>query len=123
MEFSDFSIGVDIESIDRFEEYAKDRNSRLVARLFTEDEIEYCFSSKSPQKHIAARFCAKEAIYKALCGLGESGIRYKDIEIYHSPNKVPQVRFLSAKHSGYQSKISLSHSENKAVAYVIVTKK
>lgn len=116
------STGTDIESIQRFEKYSSDKNSAFVKKVYTELEIEYCFSCKNPAQHLAARFCAKEAIYKALCGFGVKNINFNEIEIYHNEDKVPQVRFLNPKLECFQCKISLSHCKDKAIANVIMIK-
>src|SRR5256886_11487357 len=55
-------IGVDLiecariqHSIDRF-------GDRFLHRVFTDSEIEYSMSMKFPERHLAARFAAKEAV-------------------------------------------------------------
>ena len=117
MIFDDFSIGVDIEDIERF----INKDEMFLNRIFTQGEIEYCKSKISPHQHFAARYCAKEAVFKALSAFGEKGIEFKTIDIYHQ-NKVPCIRFLSELNDKYQAKLSLSHDKTKAVAYVIIKK-
>ena len=63
------SIGTDIEEIRRFE--GKETNFDFLSRVFTTSELEYSLKSKSPAKHLCARFCAKEAIVKALSELAK----------------------------------------------------
>ena len=67
-------IGVDIEKTDRFKKKLKDK--RFLNKIFTQEELNYCFSNKYPEKHLAARFAGKEAMIKAYCSL------YKDITVY-----------------------------------------
>lgn len=122
MNLENLAVGVDIENIARFEKHACDKGSAFIVRVFTEDEIEYCFKTNLSAKHLAVRYCAKEAVYKALSGLGILQVSYKDIEIYHDKNKVPQVKLLSEKCKNIHCKISLSHSNNEAIAYVIAWK-
>src|SRR2546426_9261983 len=58
--------GIDLIEIDRFAA-ALERQPRLVAeRLFTRDERAYAEARARPVQHLAARFCAKEAVAKAL---------------------------------------------------------
>src|SRR4051812_17104349 len=59
-----FSLGVDIEEVQRFKVLI--RNKRFLARVFTVEEIKYCFSKKNRAQHFAVRFAAKEAVWKAL---------------------------------------------------------
>ena len=117
MEFENISVGIDIEDIERFD----GKDNAFLTRIFTPLEIEYCSSKPNPKQHIAVRFCAKEAIFKALSAFGESGIEFKKIEIYHN-KEVPNVRFLSDLDKKYKAKLSLSHDKTKAIAYVIVFK-
>jgi holo-[acyl-carrier protein] synthase len=59
------SIGLDLLEIARLER-ALERHPRLAERLFTEAERAYAASRARPGRHLAARFCAKEAVAKAL---------------------------------------------------------
>ena len=59
------SVGIDLLEIDRLER-ALARRPRLAARLFTDTELAYAHSRPRPAMHLAARFCAKEAVVKAL---------------------------------------------------------
>ena len=117
------SIGTDIESIKRFEEYSSNKEDAFILKIYTKSEIEYCFSKNKPAEHLAARFCAKEAVYKALCGLGFNGVNFRKIEIYHDKNNVPQVRFLNKKLNRFFCKTSLSHNEDNAMASVLLINK
>jgi holo-[acyl-carrier protein] synthase len=58
-------VGIDLLEIDRLER-ALERRPRLAERLFTAAEREYAGSRARPAMHLAARFCAKEAVAKAL---------------------------------------------------------
>jgi holo-[acyl-carrier protein] synthase len=58
-------IGLDLLEIERMER-ALARRPGLATRLFTEGELAYARSRGRPAEHLAARFCAKEAVSKAL---------------------------------------------------------
>ena len=58
-------IGLDLLEIDRLEE-ALARRPALAERLFTDGERSYAATQGRPARHLAARFCAKEAVSKAL---------------------------------------------------------
>jgi holo-[acyl-carrier protein] synthase len=58
-------VGIDLLEIDRLER-ALARRPRLAARLFTDSERRYAAARARPMMHLAARFCAKEAVAKAL---------------------------------------------------------
>lgn len=122
MDINNLGVGVDIEDIKRFEKYSSDRKHLFLKKVYTPNEIEYCFNSKKPAKHLAVRFCAKEAIYKAFCSVGVFGLSFLDVEIVNDSKKVPKVVFLSEKTKGYSCKLSLSHTGTTAIASVIVMK-
>lgn len=122
MDLENFGIGVDIESINRFKKYANDKNGAFVKKIYTQNEINYCFLGKTPEIHLAARFCAKEAVYKALCSIGETTLHFQDIEILNNSNKVPYVHFLNDKFKQFSCKLSLSHSKDNALASALVIK-
>src|SRR3954467_8301516 len=57
--------GIDLLEIDRLEQ-ALERRPGLADRLFTDGERAYAAGRARPGQHLAARFCAKEAVAKAL---------------------------------------------------------
>ncbi len=123
IDFKDIGAGVDIEEIERFEKYST-ANSPFVLRIFTKDEIEYCFSKKNYASHLAARYCAKEACLKAVCSFGYEAVSYADFEIYHARNGAPEVRILNETLAPkVELKISLSHNKTNAICYAIAHKK
>ncbi len=111
-------IGVDIENIDRFAGSDFTRGSAMLNDIFTRGEQEYCFLFEKAAPHLAARYCAKEAITKAMGSLGTKGIRYKDIEITNKRDGPPVARI--EERGDLQVYLSLSHCEEKAVAFAIV---
>ncbi len=122
-DFKDLGAGVDIEEIERFEKY-NTANNPFVLRIFTKDEIEYCFNKKNYAAHLAARYCAKEACLKAVCSFGYEAVSYADFEVYHERNGAPEVRILNENLAEkVELKISLSHSKTNAVCYAIAHKK
>lgn len=58
-------VGIDLLDISRLER-ALERRPGLRDRLFTADEQDASVRSARPVRHLAARFCAKEAVTKAL---------------------------------------------------------
>jgi holo-[acyl-carrier protein] synthase len=108
-------IGIDIIEIDRLDR-ALQRRPRLGARLFTEGEREYAISHARPEQHLAARFCAKEAVAKSL-GLG--GWSFRDVEVV--AGSPPTVRLGGRAHRraeelGVRVHVSLTHDRVAAAA-------
>jgi holo-[acyl-carrier protein] synthase len=62
---ADPGVGVDLLEIERMER-ALARRPALARRLFSPGELAYCDARGRPGQHLAARFCAKEAVSKAL---------------------------------------------------------
>ena len=61
------TCGIDIIEIDRVKSSIEETNNKFIERVYTKNEIQYC-ESKNSQKyqHYAARFAAKEAVFKAI---------------------------------------------------------
>ena len=84
-------VGLDLLEIERLER-ALERRPRLAERLFTQAERDYAGARARPARHLAARFCAKEAVAKAL-GLG--GWSFRDVEVV-ATGAAPEVRLTGA---------------------------
>jgi len=119
---SRFGIGVDIEDIKRFRKSDIANNKQFLDKIFTKKEMDYCFSKAKPEQHLAARYAGKEAIVKALCSLGKTSIDYKYIEITNNEDNVPIAKINNKNSDGLKIKISLSHCEDKAIAFAVVEK-
>lgn len=111
-------IGNDIIEIDRIEEVLKRHPRRFAERILTPKELDYCLKHTHSAKHIAGRFCAKEAISKALGkGIGKH-LNWHDLEILNDPLGKPVV-FLSSRIKMENTKIHLSISHCHAYATAI----
>ena len=117
-------IGIDIIEIDRIEKVLK-RTPRFLERNFTEKEIEYFKENNFRSESIAGNFAAKEAISKAI-GTGIRGFNLKDIEILRDDlgkpivNTYNNLKEICIKYSVKEIKVSISHSENYAVANSLI---
>ena len=113
------SIGLDLLEIERLER-ALDRRPRLAQRLFTVGEREYAAARARPVQHLAARFCAKEAVAKAL---GMTAWNWLDVEVV-SEGGPPAVALHGAAadraaNLGVGVRISLTHTRRDAAAVAI----
>lgn len=115
------SVGVDIVEIGRIRRALERWGERFTGRLYTEDEVAYC-RGRVPE--LAARFAAKEAISKAL-GTGIVGISWNEMEVLADRRGKPLVRLHGRARARAESlglaewAISLSHSDDHAVAFVV----
>ena len=115
------SVGTDIIEIDRKKKLINTRGSEFLNRVYTEKEIEYCEARKEQRyQSYAARFAAKEAIYKALSENINTNYSWKDFEIVNTNNGKPKI-YLHLEIKELDSiEISISHCKEYAVAYVTV---
>lgn len=117
---SAFGIGVDIENIERFTKKDILDNPALLNKIYTKKELEYCFSKKNPAQHLAVRYAAKEAVFKACSSISLKIKDYKEIEIANTNRGSPIVSIKSINPNLVDTRISLSHCTDKAIAFAIV---
>lgn len=107
-------VGIDVVNIDRFIE-SLERTPGLREKLFTESE-----RNKGPHS-LAARFAAKEALYKALSP--GKGLHWHEAEVINLENGKPAFLFrgeIAELIDGADVHLSLSHDGGIASAIVIV---
>jgi holo-[acyl-carrier protein] synthase len=119
-------IGSDILEVSRMKRELDANDAVLRDELFTFDEIQYCESKHYPERHFAARFAAKEAIFKALATGKRTDFGWQEIEISNDSNGQPHIK-LSGKVKEFARHlratrifVSLSHTEEWAMASVIL---
>ncbi len=114
-------IGIDVIEIDRIERAVNCWGERFLRRVYTEPELRLC--RKKPSA-LAVRFAGKEAVMKAL-GTGAQGIGWTEIEITAEPSGKPVVCLYGRAQSKARGlgldglEISLSHSKDYAIAFVV----
>lgn len=120
-------IGIDAVQIGRFERAVARYGVRLLDRLFTAAEQARFRSHRSPGRHLAARFAAKEAAFKALrTGWGQ-GVVWQDVEIVGGGREPSSVvlsgcaQEVAARLGITQMLVSLTHDGDYAMACVVAT--
>jgi len=108
------SVGLDLLEIDRLER-ALERRPSLALRLFTDGERAYAEARARPAQHLAARFCAKEAVAKVLSLEAWS---WQDIEVVSGP-AAPAVRLHGSLAGRGEIDISLTHTRGMAAAVAV----
>jgi holo-[acyl-carrier protein] synthase len=118
--------GIDIAEVDRIAQTIARFGGRFKERVFTADEIRYCESKANKTERYAARFAAKEAAMKAI-GTGWSrGVTWRDFEVKRLPGGRPTIVFhgkageIFAKLGGVRAHLSITHTVDSAMAYVII---
>ncbi len=111
-------IGVDIIEVARIRK-AIERNPRFVERIFTDRETAYCAGKKNRFQHLAARFAAKEAFFKAL----GRPVAWVEAETVNLPSGRPELVIHTSGDLGFDRvHVSLSHLADYAVAVVVLEK-
>lgn len=122
-------MGVDIIEIHRMKDAVKRWGETFLTKIFTAREIEYSAARRFSYQHYAARFAAKEAVVKAFGQPGKHPIRWTDIEVLNDKEGKPTIQFhndalrLKKKRRVSDVIVSMSHSDNYAIANVILTKR
>ena len=116
---STYRVGIDLLEIERLER-ALERTPRLAERLFTDSERAYAASRGRPGQHLAARFCAKEAVAKAL---GIESWNFHEVEVIGTGGP-PRIRLSGsaaarAAELGVQIEVSLTHTGREAAAVAV----
>lgn len=116
-------VGLDLLEIDRLER-ALARRPRLSERIFTDGERAYAGAHARPGQHLSARFCAKEAVAKAL---GLARWEWREVEVVSPPRGgVPLVVLhggiaARARELGVTAvRLSLTHTRGQAGAVAII---
>lgn len=117
------ACGTDIIEVKRIEDCIENLQEKFLDKIYTKNEIAYC-EQKNQMKyqHYAARFAAKEAIYKAISEILENKyeITWKDVEILPNEKGKPIVNFIKKYSKIKQIDISLSHLKEYAVAICVL---
>lgn len=119
----DVKIGTDIIEVARIQESIENLGDKFLNRVFTAREIAYCESKKATKyEHYAARFAAKEAIFKAISPLLEDkfSIAWTDVEVLNNEQGRPYVVFLKDDLKNINIDMSLSHIKDLAIATAIL---
>ncbi len=118
--------GIDIVEVPRIGQSIERFGERFLQRIFTAAEIRYCETKANRIERFAARFAAKEAAMKAI-GTGlRGGVTWKDFEVGREPGGRPTMVLhgkaaeVAAALGARRSHLSVSHTEEHAVAYVIL---
>jgi len=112
--------GVDITEVRRLRQAVEKWGQDFLRRVFTQEELENAKTRGSLYQHLAGRFAAKEAVFKAM---GDKELNWKDVQILNQKDGKPYCVILNGKGRKIEVHISISHVKNYAVANAIVTQK
>lgn len=121
-------VGVDLVKVPRIRAALERWGDRFLTRVFTERERTYATRRREPAPHLAGRFAAKEAVFKAL-GVGlRLGVRWREVEVVNNARGKPelvltgQTKRLSETLGVTATHMSLSHDSDYAIAEVVLVR-
>ncbi|WP_224995961.1 holo-ACP synthase [Cesiribacter sp. SM1] len=119
--------GIDIVEVDRIRE-SIEKNERFKTLVFSTDEILYCEKQATAYQSYAARFAAKEALFKAL-GTGWRGkLAFNEVSVVNDQWGKPYIHLTGDTLKTVEAlgstniHISISHAKAYATAVVIIEK-
>lgn len=129
-------IGTDIVEIKRIKDAVQKWGERFLRKIFTGNEISYCYKKKDPYPHLAVRFAAKEAVIKALSNSAHKAqgvervlkfANFKNIEVSNHPTGKPFINLLGGLKASFHDKfiihLTLTHERSYAIATVVLERK
>ena len=119
--------GLDMIELDRMERALSQHGESFKNKVFTSGEKAYCEArGKAALQSYAVRFCAKEAVAKAL-GTGiAKGVSLIDIEVVSGAEGKPSVVLHGEARRVFEAMgakamdISLTHSRDYAAAHAVI---
>jgi holo-[acyl-carrier-protein] synthase len=119
-----YGVGIDLVKIERMKGIVEKWGQRFLNKVFTKEEISYCYDKKDPYLSLAARFAAKEALVKAIGSAGP--VSLTDIEVVNIDTGKPFIKINGKLKDFFKEKaikrahLSLSHEHEYGVACVVL---
>lgn len=117
--------GVDLTEVTRIRRSVERYGDRFLERVFTEAEREYAGDGPRRFERLAARFAAKEAVFKALGTGWAEGAGWTNIEVAREPSGKPTLVLHDKAQEMARAMgvkwwhLSLTHTKTTAMASVI----
>ncbi len=118
-------VGTDLTNVTRIQGVIQEYGENFLKRIYSNQEIQYCEQFGTTKfLHYAARFAAKEAFIKAINN-DLQGAKLNEISVVNSHTGKPELIFsenINEKYKSYKFHLSLSHTEENALAFIVVEK-
>ena len=119
-------IGIDLVEVHRVEQLLTRHPERAADRLFTQGETAHCQGAGNAAQSFAARFAAKEALFKALGTGWSGGASWREVEVCTDGRGAPSLQLhgetarLAAERGVGRVHLSLTHTATAAAAVVVL---
>jgi holo-[acyl-carrier protein] synthase len=119
-----YGTGIDIVKVARMKEISEKWGDKFLGRVFTDNEIFYCYQKRNPFRSLAVRFAAKEALIKAIGS--EIPVSFTDMEVTNSSTGKPALQVSGKLEAFFKSRsiikihLSLSHEDEYGIACVVL---
>lgn len=120
------SVGTDILQVSRVQGVLQRQGERFMERILTPSERDEYRSCALPERLLAKRFAAKEAVAKALgTGIGR-GVSWQDINVQHDEHGAPRVVLsggaldVARQRGGGRVELSISDEAEYVVAFAVL---
>lgn len=119
-----YGIGIDLVNIARMRGAVDRWGERFLRKIYTGNEISYCYERREPYLSLAVRFAAKEALIKAIGS--EEFIPLTDIEVVSGREGRPYIAARGRLAEFFTRKeitichLSLSHERDYGIASVVL---
>lgn len=119
-------LGFDLVEVARIRALAEKHGERFLRRVFTEREVASAEGRAARWEHLAGRFAAKEAAFKALGTGWADGVSWKQVEVLNEPGGRPVMTLSGAACERAESlgapriHVSITHTSAHAAAQVVL---
>ena len=111
-------LGIDIVEVERIEAMVDEWGEIFLEKVFSQEELDYCTGRARKLEHLAGRFAAKEAIFKAV---GRK-LPWQAIEILPDGKGKPVVTVEGlGDEQGGKMLVSITHVEEYAMAIALLS--
>ncbi len=119
-----YGIGIDIVKTERLQKAVERWGDKFLERVFTRNEIAYCYEKNNPFPSLSVRFAAKEALIKAIGA--EITVSLTEIDMRTHENGRPFIEVSGRLRQHFDEKkiksihLSLSHEREYGVASIVL---
>lgn len=114
--------GIDLVEVPRIRRAIERHGERFLRRVFTQDEVTYCTAKAHPWPHWAARFAAKEAVFKSLTTGILGALVWHEVGVSRDASGAPSIALFGRTRErlhGWRFAVALSHERDLAIAQVL----